>query len=115
VSTYVQGAECDTAATQGVSDAEVFGDLLLEVGGSIAVEEQEFGTDQAGAVCSFSSRRVGVGAGADVGGDLDPGTVAIWAARWLKCVSVAAGPSRTGRPTRLVSNFVCRGGRSMCC
>jgi hypothetical protein len=75
VSTYVQGAECDAAATQGVSDGEVFRNLLLEVGGSIAVEEQEFRTDQAGAVCSFSSRRVGVGAGAEVGRDLDPGTV----------------------------------------
>jgi hypothetical protein len=75
VSTYVQGAEGDTAATQGVSDGEVFRDLLLEVGGPIAVEEQEFGTDQAGAVRSFGSRRVGVGARAEVGGDLDPRTV----------------------------------------
>ena len=75
VSTDVQGAECDTAATQGVCDGEVFRDLLLEVGGPIAVEEQEFGTDQAGAVCSFSSRRVGVRVRAEVGGDLDPRTV----------------------------------------
>ena len=75
VSTDVQGAQRDAAATQGVGDGEIFRDLFLDVGGPIAVEEQEFGTDQAGTVRSFSSRRAGVRGRAEVGGDLDPRTV----------------------------------------
>ena len=75
VAAYVQGADDQRPAIQRLGDRLVGGQLLGLVRRGGAVEEQEFGAQQAAALGAGLDRGQGLAGGAQVGEDLDPRSV----------------------------------------